>query len=167
MLRNVHDLFLDKCQPGSFAGGHLQTRPRALSGLREVGSSGQAGALGVSSVQPFLPGSARKLGRVLFPSRRWKGEAPGEQWVSVEECSSSLCWMTLILHSQAAPAAPAPPRDVRSPQCQGCCWSCPWSCPCLLPAAAWASPPAALKALAQSSQWNPCFSLGAGNSCVF
>lgn len=33
---------------------------------------------------PFLCGIARKLVRILFPFRRWKGETPGKQSTSVQ-----------------------------------------------------------------------------------
>lgn len=66
MLRNVQDLFLDKCPPGSLAG---DTSRCALGGRWELG---QAGAVG------FIWG-AGKLVRILFPCRHWKREALGEQ----------------------------------------------------------------------------------------
>lgn len=89
MLRNVDGLFLDKCHAGSFAGGHLQTWPRSLSGSGRLDTRGRQehGAVfrEFSGLQPpSLRGIARKLVRILFPFRRWRGETLGKQSTSVQ-----------------------------------------------------------------------------------
>ncbi|RLV89912.1 hypothetical protein DV515_00014635 [Chloebia gouldiae] len=93
MLRNVDDLFLDKCHPDSFAGRHLQMWPRALSGLWAVGAGRDTelwGFLGCSlvsclgfreSCRNFVPIETLERGEPRKAISIWEGVQLRPCWV--------------------------------------------------------------------------------------